>query len=327
MGIFNEYIKKAKKVENIKDPFILIQEYSGFGNKVFNIIIGIYLKYKYKYYIYFVDTKSKHTKKDDPEITTIFPRLKNEFIFIDDNEGDYLGHILDTYRLEVPFQNVRELGDLDKYFTNYRISLHATHLYNLVFDMYYSFDEHQKKIFKINRLLIDPDVLSFIKQTNYAAVHIRYGDKLKQSFPKKNEKYNLTFVLYTPKYYYNNIKKINMPVIILTDSPKLVDEFIIKRYNVTNAKIIDTNFLNSFYLLLYSNICILSHSTFSYCAYLMSQRQKEYVYCGLPDMLKKYGTVDCLVGQNWKIINTEKCILNFDLPLLRKMYEYYLQHK
>ena len=39
------------KINNLKDRFILIQQYTGFGNKIYDCIIGIYLKYNFSYEI------------------------------------------------------------------------------------------------------------------------------------------------------------------------------------------------------------------------------------------------------------------------------------
>jgi hypothetical protein len=48
-----KYKNTMVKIKNLKKKFILIQQYTGLGNKIFDCIIGIYLKYNYGYNIYY----------------------------------------------------------------------------------------------------------------------------------------------------------------------------------------------------------------------------------------------------------------------------------
>jgi hypothetical protein len=334
------YKTSMKKINNLENKFILIQLYAGFGNKIFDVIIGLYLKINLGYTIYYVDTVTSHIKSSDPKIKDIFQKISNEFIFISDEEGDYIQYIL-NYKLYNP-QNINNLKELKNYFAQNKLKLRTTALYHLVFDMYKTFDSETKKIFDINQNLILDDILSYSK-TNYAIIHIRYGDKLNLAIDKDNliNKNNIniskgftfiTFPIYTPKYYYDQIlqiKKLKIPIVILTDSIKVVKHFIINKYNLDNDPDIfipDINFINSFYLMLYSNFIIMSHSTFSYSAYLLSTNIKEkehiYVYCYTNVFLKKYKTADLIISNDWKLIDNKKYILNFDQELVNQMNKY-----
>ena len=57
-----------------------------FGNKIFDSIIGIYIKYKFGYSIYYIDKLSSHNKSNEPNMLDIFINLKNEFIIISEEE-------------------------------------------------------------------------------------------------------------------------------------------------------------------------------------------------------------------------------------------------
>jgi hypothetical protein len=204
---FSKYNDSMIKINNLKNRFILIQQYTGFGNKVFDCIIGIYLKYNYGYDIYYVDTITKHNKLNDPLVSDIFLKIKNEFILISDNEGDYIKFILKNKKIN--FKKC-SLEHLHEYINNDRNIINTPNLYYLVGKMYNSFNNEIKNIFTINKSLIDPKIIELSKKI-YAVVHIRYGDKLEYSL-KLDDSINLekefTYTIFTPKYYYNQIKKL-----------------------------------------------------------------------------------------------------------------------
>ena len=224
-----EYEKSMKKIDNLENKFVLIQLYAGFGNKIFDCIIGMYLKINFGYTIYYVDTTSVHTKLNDPSMSDIFTKLKKEFKFITNNEGDYIKYYL-NYNLYVP--NINKLSNIHNYFDNkkLKIRLRTSSLYNLVFDMFNSFDKKIKEIFEVNTNLINQEIKSYAN-TNYATIHIRYGDKLKLAIKKNsNDKNFITFPIYTPEYYYEQIKiikKLNIPIVILTDSFDTIKRFLL----------------------------------------------------------------------------------------------------
>ncbi len=335
-----EYQKNMKKVDNLKKRFILIQQYTGFGNKIFNCIVAIYLKYKFNYTIYYVNTKSAHEKKGDPLITDIFPQLDKEFEIIDDNSGDYIQYLLKRKNTRV---KTNSLDNLSEYFIKDQMILSPTTLYNLVFDMYDKFTTEQKKIFEINKNLITHDIISYA-ETNYATIHIRYGDKLELAIRKNNnenfkEGFNfMTFPIYTPEYYYEQIKiikKLKIPIIILTDSYYVIKHFLMDKYNLSNDPDIffpNISFLDSFYLLLYSQYTVMSHSTFSYSAFLLSQnlvknKSRVYTFCLIDEYYNKYNPADLFISNKWTIYKDKKYILNLNQEKVIEMNDYQQKYK
>ncbi len=326
-----EYEKSMVKIDNLDNKFVLIQLYAGFGNKIFDCIIGMYLKINFGYTIYYVDTISSHTKKNDPSIYEVFEKLKKEFKFITDNEGDYIKYFLD-YKLFNP--QIQKLSQLNNYFSNNnQIRLRTTSIYNLVFDMYNSFDKKTKEIFEINTNLISPEIKSYAK-TTYATIHIRYGDKLKLAIKKNYDDKNfITFPIYTPEYYYEQIKiikKLNLPIVILTDSFDIIKHFLLEKYKLDSDPDIfmpNIPFIDSFYLLLYSSYIVMSHSTFSYSAYLLSKdnfknKPRVYTFCTVNEFFTIYKPADLYIQKEWKVYNDKKYILNFNQDLVKKMYEF-----
>ena len=334
---YKMYIKNMKKINNLKKKFILIQSYHGFGNLLFDCIIGIYLKYNFNYEIYYVNTISAHTKKGDPFITEVFTKLNNEFIIITNEEGDYINYILNYQFLYIKSNSLK---NLQNYFTKDKdedkIILKPHTIYNLVFDIYDTFTPKMKQIFTVNEKLIDKQILSYSK-TTYATIHIRYGDKLKLGIKGNNNNF-ITFPIYTPEYYYEQIKlikKLKIPIVILTDSYQVVKHFILEKYNLTSDPDIfipNIQFIDSFYLLLYSSYVVMSHSTFSYGAYLLSKdnfknKKRVYTFCTTKEFFTIYNPADLFISKEWTIYENKNYILNFNQEKIKEMYEYNEKNK
>jgi len=313
-------------MNNLPKKFVLINSRAGFGNKIFDLIVALYIKYNYNYNIYFYDSESIHTKEGDPNLNDIFPNIKDLINFITKEKSYFMRNYID---FEIK-DNVSNLNDFKKLLKdkNY-IRPHI--LYNFVFEMYESFDDKYKSYFIINNKLIDENLNGYIK-TKYAIIHIRYGDKIKESIKRhKKDSTFISFPIYTPQYYYEqilNIKRLNIPIIILTDSINLVRKFIINHYNLQNDNDIfmpDINFINSFYILQNSSYCVLSHSTFSYAAFLLANEhlKKIYIFC-LTNKYKFYKPLpyDLFIHKKSIIIDNNKFILNFNQKLLKEMKKY-----
>jgi hypothetical protein len=325
----NKYEKNMLKIDNLKKKFILIQTYSGFGNKVFDCIVGIYLKINFDYHIYYVNSQSPHSKSTDNSITEIFPKILNEFEIINDNQGDYIKYILKYFAFD---KNIDSIKNLKKYFIEDKIFLLTTFLYKFIYEMFDTFDEKTKKIFILNEKLINKDIISY-SNTNYATIHIRYGDKLRLGIKKNNDSSNkfISFPIFTPEYYYEQIKilkKKKLPIVILTDSPRVIKHFLLEKYKIDNDQDIflpDINFLNSFYLMLKSNYNILSHSTFSYSAYILgkynynNKKDIVYTFCTSDEFETKYNPYDLIISNDWIIYKNSNYILNFNQKLIREM--------
>ncbi len=84
----------------------------------------------------------------------------------------------------------------------------------------------------------------------------------------------------------------------------------------------------------------MSHSTFSYCAFLFSKYQThtlnsnsisnsnsnsnpKYVFCLTNEYYTKYKPIDFYTSDEWIIIDNKKYILNFNKKLLIDIYKFY----
>jgi hypothetical protein len=242
--------KDANNKLNLAKKFVLIESNAGFGNKIFDCIIGMYLKINFSYTIYYIEIDSLHTKSGDPTMIEIFPNIKDEFFIINQNQLKYINYFLKNRKIKFKINNLTNLSNYIKNFNSFNFLTYE--LYILVYDMFDSFDKKTKEIFNINQNLISSDIITYSK-TKYATIHIRYGDKLSLGFKQfKNDKKFITFPIYTPEYYYEQIKiikKLNLPIIILTDSYQIIKHFLLEKYNLINDPDIffpDVTFINSF---------------------------------------------------------------------------------
>ena len=323
----SNYLENAKELKNLKPRYILIQSWTGFGNKIFDLIIAVYLKNYLNYYIYFADIFSIHSKKLDPLLVNIFPNLSSEILFISENESDYIRYKIKNTKIpnkRIIFNDNIKLKDFNQYFTTDRILLKTSFLYSYVFEIWKIFNNKEKLLFNININLINNSIID-ISKTKYAAIHIRYGDKLKYALEYKNK---FSFPLFTPQYYFDQITlllKKNYTIVILTDSIKLIKYFLIEKYKINNDNLflLDTNFLDSFYLLMYSSCLIMSHSTFSYSASLLGDfKEKEIILCSSKKYEQDHFTLDYMVSKDWLLIDNKKYFLNYDDILLKKMEKF-----
>lgn len=323
------YEKTMIKIDNLKKKFILIQNYSGFGNKIFDCIIGLYFKINFNYEIYYVDTFGPHKKTGDNSMIEIFPHISKYFLIINDSQGDYIKYILNYKKI---YFDINLLGELNKYTNIQKFELIPSLLYKFVYEMFDGFDKKTKEIFIIDEKLIKPDIVSY-SNTNYATMHIRYGDKLNYALKKKNGNKFMNFPIYSPKYYYEQIKiinKIKLPIVILTDSLKIVKHFLLKHYKIDNDPnifVLELSFLESFYLMLKTNYAVLSHSTFSYSAYLLSKynykgKNPTYTFCVIDEYNTIYKPYDLFISNEWILYKNYNYILNFNQKLLSQMLEY-----
>lgn len=248
--------------------------------------------------------------------------------------------------------------------------------FRLVYDMYKTFSDTDKAIFKTinNSLITQTDRLKLSKVSNvknkktkssktskslktyksytsklnintiltnitkidYVAIHIRYGDKFYMLLKDINKPSFDDFLIYTPEYYIDMIKKyltmnMNMKIIILTDSIQLVKEFIInnnelKNYeNYKNIILLDTHWITSFYILLHSKEMVMSCSTFSMCASYFNETAKCHIVLYHDDhddnVKKNHMAEEYAIAPNWIISHNKHYILNYNKDVLLSMVD------
>jgi hypothetical protein len=323
--------KKYKITESLKTKKqIYIYSNNGFGNKVFSLICAIYL---YNYYdgkcdINYIIAKSIHEDASDIDVQDIFPRSSHKIKYIF-TTPEYFKESIKRLKMGNLF-SLNDIYRFPKY--NYLPNhFYVRTLYNLTYKMYNTFKKEDKEIFNINpKLITDTRVFDIIKN-DYSIVHIRYGDKI--SIIKNyldTPKFDY-FLLNTPRYYIDMIKmllKKSNKIVILSDSFELVNEFIIKNnFENNNIILLDTHWLNSFYLFYYASNIIMSSSTFSMAGCYFNKNNADcYLNLYHDNMDKHIIPEESAISPKWKIIHNKKYILNYNIPLLKKLLNYCNKH-
>jgi len=302
---------------------IFVKSTQGFGNKIISLIYCIYYYKIYKCNIYFIEVKSKHNIKDDIQIKDIFLKTHDIINYKDISYIEYIKNKVSQFNiniLNVYTEDCETLNDLPIYdkLEKYNVFIISFHLVKYMWD---TFDEEDKKYFEINLNLIDENLRKY-ETEKYAVIHIRYGDKISIALQKNKSE---LYPIYTPKYYKKIISKLekkSIKILLITDSPILVKKFILKKNINPNIKLIETHWLNAFYILLHGYYIYMSYSTFSFMAsyfnnntnakfYLLQKIKTNYNYLPEDDMLLS----------KWIFFYKKKYILNYKKKLLQKMYK------
>lgn len=296
----------------------------GFGNKIFDLLILLYLQYINSGKIYIIIKKSEHELVHDKYIFDIFNKLKSEFIILDDiNQYTKIEDQIDIKnRLIFNCKEIRSINDfnIDKKYKAIFVSK-IYNCYKYIYDIYNNLP--YKKIFSINEEIISKNILEITKN-KYMVIHIRYGDKLKFAFENDNR-----WILYSPQFYkyiINKFIKKKINIYIITDDIHIVQKFILDGINYDNIRLLDIPWWDAFYCLTKSRYTILSISTFSFMATLLNTNLKKAYIVLRPNDPKfnkcKIPEENIIEHTNWKKFNDNKYILNYNKNLMKSMLDY-----
>ena len=308
--------------KNMKKNIFFLKISEGFGNKILNLIIGLYIKYINNAEFNTIIIKSKHETNIDKNIIDIFPKIK-EFVNIHNNWDKVEKHFQGKERNEINCNTIKKISDLKFSFEKVIFIKKPYNCYFYIYDIFNKLPESYKNIFEINASLID-NKIKVLTLDDYIVVHIRYGDKLKLSLNKENR---FIYLMYTPEYYINMIinllkKKNNKKIYIITDDIKIVTNFIMKKIKSSNVILLDIPFFESFYILSKATYIVLSISSFSILATLINKKLKTAYYLERPLDISKYAIGEESIIKNndkVKIIDDKKYILNYNFKLMLKM--------
>ncbi|XWV25581.1 putative ORFan [Tupanvirus deep ocean] len=301
---------------------IYIISCNGFGNKVFDLISAIYLGNKYKTNVFFVTDIPSHDKKEKLFFGNVFYKSYSKVKYMNMEEYNNLEN-------SIQINNVW-IDDLSKLPSKISANIRFSGLYRFAYVMFSSFSDKDKEFFEINPKLLNKELHNkYIKNIagNYACVHIRYGDKLCYGLEEfKQTKYTpYTIPIYTPQFYIDQINELLKQdieeILIISDSVDIVNKHIMDKLH-NNPKIIlmDSRYVDSFYLLTKAKYIILSHSTFSFsAAYLNSSAVCYLLKKYMVNIDKDYIYVDDAISPNWIIIDNKEYLLNFNQKLLKEL--------
>ncbi len=315
-----------------QEPFLLIDHYAGFGNYIYDLILGYYLKKRFHKKVYVVEYKRNlHEKGGIEWLHNIFPKLKEELHFITKEDSQEL-------KKKNRMEDMKEKGlkkmeeSIQKKIRNHSIRILTYKYYPWIYFIFSTFTQDEKNKFLIESSLFDEKYKNII-QEDFTGIHIRYGDKLFYGIQQKNKKgfSFMSFPIYTPEYYHEQIMKIikekeNEKIYIFTDSVSVVQQYLYHRFQYEkypNIQIMDIPFLDTFYILLHAKKFIMSHSTFSYAVYLLRKKEEqESILCSIQNIQKKYKSYDCFFYPKWKIIYGKEYILNLQQNKIKQMFEF-----
>jgi len=294
----------------------------GFGNKIFDIITCLYLANRYNCKVYVAIKESRHNKNSDPKIFDIFRKLKEHLQFI--SLSQHYKIINNRNTIILVGKNFKKLSDLPNSLNGTYSLKNRTHMYRFITEMYCKIKETKfKNIFNINKQLITNKIIDLAK-SEYVCVHIRYGDKLELSIKIKKTS---TFIIYKPEYYIELIKFFlkhkNIPIYIVTDSNNIVEQFILPYVKNQRVQLLKVSYWDSFYLLKNSTYSVLSLSTFGLLASLLNNKLKQSIILVRPKNDTEYLPEDDLIPMdNMFVMDNKKLILNYDVKMMKKMYEF-----
>ena len=314
---------------------IYIVDRGGFGNKVFDIICGLFLHDLYggRCEINCVLYRSQHEKSTDPSIEEIFPQVRAKIRFVHD-DVDY--DILAPRETPSRWEGVKSLADIPAYESLGSVT-RASGMFNLAYQMFSQLGSAGRGMFEIRATALTKRslVTKITARSDYSVVHIRYGDKL-WMVAKTPQSH---FLVYTPQYYADMISSIRRSerspahrVYIVTDSALVVREFILDRFYSGDpaVQILDLRWLDAFYVLSRARNIVMSCSTFCFAAaYLGGGRARSLLLLdeksteGPPLWKREPLPEEAATDPAWEVITDERYLLNNDVPLAKAMHAFH----
>lgn len=296
----------------------------GFGNKLYMLTYYIHIFFKIKKYkkiekLYLVSYTSIHEKDTEAEkIYNIFPSLKNQkwLVWIDWKKYKTLKNniqqtIIDTDIKE--YDKVKVPLNFKGYIFDKKYFIQSERFFNKLYQFNDTYERLNNKY-----------------DYNGIAIHIRLGDKINYiyDFIIKGKKNTQVFVVYTPEFYRDLLKKLNnkIKVYIFTDSPEIFKKFYAK-YIKHKYELVDIEFYKAFYLMSKFKNIIISESTLSiYASYLNDFNKKRifgHKYMIQPGKISKITYIKSkLITNNAILLNDTKYFLNENSKLLEEIYSF-----
>ena len=281
-------------------------------------------------------TKTPHNTNEDIKFDKIFPKssIKINYIYLDYIYSDKT-ILLEQKKLfkKYPFFNIKNLKNIP----NYNILPENSYFdssFKFTYDVYKTFNNEDKKIFIMDDTLILDKKIKVLSNSKYAIIHIRYGDKLDIAYRDINKISRDQFLIYTPQFYIDMINNIlimdkNINIYIITDSTNIVNHFIINKNfnNMKNIILLNTNWLNSFYLFYKASYIVLSCSTFSMSGAYFNPNSKCYIVLYRDNDTYK-AREEYALSPNMIVFKDKKYrkyILNYNKNLLFEIYNYHIK--
>jgi len=201
-------------------------------------------------------------------------------------------------------------------------------------DMYKTFTPGERKLLQIDTGLIDSKlVLGLGRATTkkFAVVIVNYGHLFEQILGAEQD--IDIFLLYTPQFYVDTIKKLQkenpaLPVYICsTNSLHVVNKFIYEPHfaDSKTVQLLDLNVLDCFYLATKASHIVMTMGMFCFNAAYLNERSPDcHLAIYRSPTTKHVNTMpyEFSLLPQWKVYRNKEYILNYDPVLARKMLKY-----
>jgi hypothetical protein len=230
--IKHEFNKSDEDLFDIEKSVVGVLN-SGLGNKIFLMFEHLYIfnklkKIKPELKLYFINQRSHHERKIKFDFELLFEKHK-DFSFINWHIFDkHKKGIKQTISKQPLFSSITS----DSFYSTLKTPLCLDYILEKIPDFKQSFLD------SLNIIVKDPFLKDY-ELKDCLGVHVRYGDKLQGATFAPD-----SFLLANPIFYIDAIRlmrKKNELVIFYTDSPKIVQEFILpyidKPYLISNSSV------------------------------------------------------------------------------------------
>jgi hypothetical protein len=303
--------------------YIVVMTHGGFGNKIFDIMIALYVQHVNGGKIYVHNKKTHHDIINDKQIIDIFPNLSSKITIVNDQNEIFNieNKVPEKKRTTINCNNINSVDDfvVDKKYEYIWITKKVV-CYKYMYDICHILKQNYDDLFEINTNVISENTLDVVKN-DYMIIHIRYGDKLEMASKGQNG-----WVVYTPGFYKKMIQKYSkkIKIYIITDDIEIVKHFILNDVKHCDVELLDIPWWDAFYCIVKSKYTILNISTFSMLGSLLNDNLKKGFIVTRstdPKLLRNNKTPeeDIIPNTKWVIINDDKHILNHNRHLMKKM--------
>jgi len=296
---------------------IYLRDRNDLGHKIFTLIQAVYFQklYKKKCTINFVGYQVDTEYKKPPPVDKIFLKIKRLVQFPTPDDYEKLMPLLSTHAFRekcfaklTDAPSFAELDQLNRF----------CHLYQLTYNIIDTFTKKEFKAFEINPRLVSSKIRKLSKQ-RFAVVYVYYGITL--NYAITDDKDADLFIIYTPQYYIDMITYFlsldgKMPIYVLTNSPKIVEKYILNsvKQNKTRVNMLNVSPVEEFYMMTHASYLVMS--TMACNAAGLLNRNKAECHMVTP---KSIVTPKNMVTPNWKISHSKKYILNYDKKLASEL--------
>lgn len=305
---------------------LVLKLINGLGNKLSVLTNGLYIGKKYKIKVYVVSITSPHEKSSDIYNLKILTGKNIETIYKYDSVENYNKKIYTNKYItfmkklkESKYTHIRNPYDCIKAIKKYKYNtiVHSEYYAPLKFNDYKDF-----LLEKYKHVRNYTTIFKFVKNIIYVGVHIRTGDFIHQNMMDNNRYY-----LLKENYYVDIINKITKSkktykiLFFTNDENNFIENHVLKNIKI-NYEIIKTNTIDEIITLSRCNYLILSKSTFSLWAGLLSTyktiympKTKKQIY----DKYSKWNYVNIFDDNNKYIINKDEIKYYFPISFEKYM--------